>query len=83
MDKDLLFEGAIVRVGGQKKPTRLNKSVLSMVQDGWLSAEPVLVTEEFLQKNDLADSPLCKSFRYVHEIQLLFKLLHINQKLKV
>ncbi len=83
MDKDLLFEGAIVRVGGQEEPTRLTKSDLSMVQDGWLPAEPVLVTEEFLQKNDLANSPLCKSFRYVHEIQLLFKLLHINQKLKV
>ena len=83
MDKDLLFEGAIVRVGGQKEPTRLTKSDLSMIRDGRLSVEPVLVTEEFLQKNDLADSPLCKSFRYVHEIQLLFKLLHINQKLKV
>ena len=82
MDKDLLFEGAIVRVGGQKEPIRLIKSDLSMIRDGRLSVEPVLVTEEFLQKNDLADSPLCKSFRYVHEIQLLFKLLHINQKLK-
>ncbi len=83
MENDLLFEGAIVRVGGQKEPTRLTKSDLRKVQDGQLLAEPVLVTEEFLQKNDLANSPLCKSFRYVHEIQLLFKLLHINQKLKV
>ena len=83
MENDLLFEGAIVRVGGQKKPTRLNKLDLKLIREGRLSVEPVLVTEEFLQKNDLADSPLCKSFRYVHEIQLLFKLLHINQKLKV
>ena len=78
MDKDLLFVGAIVRVCGQKEPTRLTKSELSMVQDGWYPVEPVLVTEEFLQKNDLANSPLCRTFRYVHEIQLLFKLLHIN-----
>ena len=83
METDLLFEGAIVRVGGQKEPTRLTKSDLSMIRDGRLSVEPVLVTEDFLQKNDLSKSPLCRSFRYVHEIQLLFKLLHINQKLKV
>ena len=83
MENDLLFEGAIVRVGGQNEPIRLIKSDLSMIRDGRLSVEPVLVTEAFLQKNDLANSPLCKSFRYVHEIQLLFKLLHINQKLKV
>ena len=83
METDLLFEGAKVRIEGQKEPTRLSKSDLRKVQDGQLSVEPVLVTEEFLQKNDLANSPLCKSFRYVHEIQLLFKLLHINQKLKV
>ena len=78
MDKDLLFEGAIVRVEGEKEPTRLNKFDLKLIIEYGLLVEPVLVTEEFLQKNDLADSPLCKSFRYVHEIQLLFKLLHIN-----
>ena len=78
MDKDLLFEGAIVRIVGQKEPIRLIKSDLSAIREGRMSVEPVLVTEEFLQKNDLANSPLCKNFRYVHEIQLLFKLLHIN-----
>ena len=83
METELLFEGAIVRIEGEKEPIRLNKSDLRKVQDGRLQVEPVLVTEEFLQKNNLANSPLCKTFRYVHEIQLLFKLLHINQKLKV
>ena len=83
MDKDLLFVGAIVRVGRQNEPTRLTNFYIKLIREYGLLVEPVLVTEEFLQKNDLSNSPLCKSFRYVHEIQLLFKLLHINQKLKV
>ncbi len=83
MENDLLFVGAIVRKVGHKEPIRLLPFDLKLIREHAMLVEPVLVTEEFLQKNDLADSPLCKSFRYVHEIQLLFKLLHINQKLKV
>ena len=88
LNEEMLFEGAIVHLRRMPGPGcaanhRLTKADIEEIKAGRMSASPVLLTEEILRLNGLEGSELLKGFRYVHEVQLLFKLMCVHKQVLI